>query len=145
MSFMNHNIGALISARVGTGLGAARAAGTVNGAAIDRKPIGGTGFDSAKLVVITGAESGSPTARSSACTIQDSDDGTGGWVNYTPPHGVATLTVAAASSIGEVSVDLSSAKRFIRVVDVVAFTGGTSPTLFASSVVVLGGADELPL
>lgn len=144
MSYMNHNIGALIRGVVGTPPAAAKSAGTVNGAAIDRKPVGLPGFDSCKLIVATGAESGSPTARSSTCTIQDSDNGSTGWANYVPPNGAASVAVTAASSIGEVNVDLSSARRFIRVVEVVAFTGGTTPTLLTNAIVVLGG-DEMPL
>lgn len=142
--YMNRNGGALSKAALGTVSAAAKSAGTVNGTAIDRKPVGSPGFDSCKLIQNTGVTSGTPTSFTVTSTIQDSADGSTGWANYTPPNGSAALVADTASAIKEVNVDLSSAKRYIRVAEVTAFVGGTAPTVLTSAVVVLTGSDEMP-
>lgn len=123
----------------------ARSAGAANGTGIDR-----TGFNSVLLVGQTGAETGSPTARSVDFKIQHSDVVGSGYVDYTPsiPNPGATgalAQIAAVSTLKKRSIDLKTAKPFIRVVATTAFTGGTSPTLLSSAVLVLGGADVLPI
>jgi len=132
--FQTHNIGALIKAFLGVAPGA-RSAGAVNGPAIDRM-----GYGSATITVVTGAETGTPSARSSTCKLQDSADGSTGWADIAG----ASVAVAAVDSVGEVDVNLAGAKRYVRVVNTTAFTGGTSPTLLSSATLVLGGADKLP-
>jgi len=133
--YQTHDIGALTATRAGS-LPAARSAGAANGAAIDRK-----GYGSAILSVITGAETGGPSARSSTCKIQDSADGSTGWADLAD---APTVAVAAVDSVGEAAINLAGAKRYIRVVNTTAFTGGTSPTLLSAATVQLGGADKLP-
>lgn len=132
--FQTHNIGALIKAFLGVAP-AARSAGAVNGPAINRQ-----GYGSCTLIVTTGAETGSPSARSSTCKLQDSADGSTGWNDLAG----ASVAVAAVDAVGEVDVNLAGAKQFIRVVNTTAFTGGTTPTLLSSAAVALGGADKLP-
>lgn len=132
--FQTLNIGALIKAVFGVAP-AAQSAGAVNGAAIDRQ-----GYGSCVLIAQTGAETGSPSARSSTCKLQDSADGSTAWADITG----ASVAVAAVNTAGEVDVNLAGAKRYIRVVNTTAFTGGTTPTLASSATVVLGGADKLP-
>lgn len=120
----------------------ASAAATINGASIDR-----INYQSAVLVANTGAETGSPSARSLNAKIQHSTDGSTGWNDYTDPTtgAVAAITaITAASTQAKVAVNLSAAKRYIRVVETVAFTGGTSPTLAVSGHVILGGALVTP-
>jgi len=124
------------------------AAGVRNGAAIDRNVAGGVMYHSATLYAASGAETGAPSARTLDAKIQDSADGSTGWADYIPP---GQLTVAAipqivaANAEAEVDVDLSGAKKFIRVVETLGFTGGTAPTLGATETVVLGGADRTPV
>lgn len=123
------------------------AAGARNSAAIDRATPGGNFFNSATLVQKTGAIAGSPSAQTVDAKIQDSPDGSTGWADY-KPDGVTTAAIAqltAANAVGEVDVDLSGAKRYIRVVETVAFTAGTSPTIGADSTVILAGADRTPV
>jgi hypothetical protein len=124
------------------------AAGARNGAAIDRSPAGGIHYNGLTLYAASGAETGAPSARTLDAKIQDSADGSTGWADYIPP-GQATVAaipqITAANSEAEVDVDLSGAKRYVRVVETLAFTGGTAPTLGAQETVVLGGADRTPV
>jgi len=129
------NIAAFIKPALGT-VPEAASAGSVNGPAIDR-----LGYGSCELVVATGAATGTPTTTSVTSKLQHSDDGSTSWTDLTDGAGP---TVAAASSIGSVGVDLAGAKRFVRVSRTVAFTGGTTPTVGVASTVILGGADKLP-
>jgi hypothetical protein len=135
---MNSNssqVGAYISPKVGN-VPLANSAGTRNGTAVDRD-----GFDSCVLHGQTGASTGTPTSFTYALKLQESDDGSTGWADIT---GAAITTVTAASTAAKVNVNLSGSKRYIRAVETIAFVGGTSPTLAASSVIVLGGPDSLP-
>jgi hypothetical protein len=114
---------------------AASSAATRNSAAIDR-----LGFESAVLVVQSGATSGTPTTQTLDAKLQDSADGSTGWADYSPPQGSAAVTqVTAADTTARVNVDLSGAKRYVRVAQTVAFTGGTSPTLLNNAALVLAG------
>lgn len=138
----NKNSGAYFKVAAGN-VPAAVAAGTRNSAAIDR-----LGYQSCKLATQTGATSGTPTSFTVNAKVQDSADGSTGWADYVPPRGVAAdaaiTALAAASAVGTKDIDLSSAKRYVRVVEVTAFVGGTAPTVGCVSELVLGGADFLP-
>ena len=125
------DIGAQV--RVVTGVAPqASAAGAVNGSAIER-----VGFDSCVLHVRAGNATGTPTALTLDAKLQDSADGSSGWADIT---GAAITQIAAASGEAHVDVNLRGAKKYIRVVQTVAFTGGTTPTLNHTSTVTLGGA-----
>ncbi len=130
----SHDIGAQIKEVTGT-VPAAQAAGAVNGAAIDR-----INYGSAVLFVTTGAETGSPSARSVTSKIQDSDDGSSGWNDVSG----MSLAVSAINSSGRLKLNLAGVKRYIRVVSTAAFTAGTSPTLANQASVILGGATAIP-
>lgn len=134
------NVGSELKVATGN-VPVAASAGTRNGAAIDRQ-----GFLSCVLVAVSGAVSGSPSAQTLDAKLQDSADGSTGWADYVPAGaGSGAITqITAANTLARKNIDLSKAKRHIRVVEVVGFTGGTSPTLGAQEVVVLGGADVLP-
>lgn len=128
-------IGHLISAKAGT-VPVAASAGTRNGSAIDRQ-----GMGSCVLQAQSGASSGTPTSFTLNAKLQDSDDGSTGWADYTPPSGTAAITaITAVNTNAEKDIDLAGAKRYVRVQEVVAFVGGTAPTLGAATSVVLGGA-----
>jgi hypothetical protein len=134
-----NNVGHLVQVKVGL-VPIASAGATRNGTGFDR-----TGFDSCVLVGELGAATGTPTSFTYDLKIQHSDVVGSGYADYTPPSGTASLTQQTAGSVVvEKDIDLSAAKQFIRVVEVVAFVGGTSPTLPCSAVLVMGGAEELP-
>lgn len=120
---------------------AAASAGTRNSSAIDR-----LGYGSCVLAESVGATTGSPSSFTVDAKIQDSADGSTGWADYSPPlsASAAITQITAASTIGIKNVDLSGAKRYIRVQEVVAFSGGSTPTVGVASVVVLGGAVAKP-
>jgi hypothetical protein len=128
------DVGSAIVAKIGAG--PHTAAGTVNGSAIDRQ-----GKDSCVLVATSGAATGTPTSFTYDSKLQQSDDGSTGWADIS---GAAVAQITADATQKSVNVDLTGAKRYIRAVDVVAFVGGTSPTLPSGSVVVLGGSEVEP-
>lgn len=136
MNPQTRNIGAYIAATKGIKTQAA-AAGTVNGAAIDR-----VGRYSCVLQGSCGDATGSPSAQSVTHKLQHSADGSTGWADL---DNAALTAFTANDSAGEVDVDLSGALRYIRAVAVVAFTAGTTPAIPVASTVVLGGSDTLPI
>jgi len=120
---------------------ASNQAGTVNGSAIDR-----INFDSIVLFGQTGPVSGSPTSFSIIYKVQHCDASGGTYTDYIPPNAstVAQIVLDAASQSKELTVNIRGAKQFIRIVQVAAFTGGSTPAALASSAVTLGGAYKLP-
>lgn len=123
--------------KLATGLvPSARSAATSQGTGIDR-----LGFDSVVLYAKAGAETGSPTGRTWDVTLEHSDSSGSG---YTALSGSAVSQITAASTSKRKSLSLKGAKRYIRVASVLAFTGGTTPTLNTDVTVVLGGAVEQP-
>lgn len=133
MGFFPTDVGAQVKSMRGISP-QSTAAATVNGPAIDRQD-----FFSAVLAGITGAATGSPTAISVIYKLQDSADGSTGWVDFG-----GSVTVDAVNEHGRVDVNLGSAKRYIRAVAVVSFTGGTTPQINIGAVVALGGAQIKP-
>lgn len=132
-------IGAYLKATVGT-VPAAPAAGTRNGAAIDRLHYG-----SCVLQASAGATTGTPTSFTLDAKLQDSADGTTGWADFVPHNGTAAVApIAVASTQATKNIDLAGAKRFVRVVETLAFVAGTAPTLGAACSVILGGAKDKP-
>lgn len=136
------NIGALIALATSVRPQAA-SAGTINGASIDRVAHNMAG--SCVLHQATGASTGTPTTISVQSTLQHSPDNST-WSNYEPDGATVQQTAAltAVNSDNAVAVDLTNANRYIRSVTVVAFTGGTSPTVLVAADVALGGAPVLP-
>jgi hypothetical protein len=118
------------------------AAATLNGTSIDRlahnMPL------SCLLHTQTGAVTGAPTAISVVSTVQDSADNTN-WANYLfdGVNAATTPAVTAISADGNYSVDLTLARRFLRISTVVGFTGGTTPTIGVAAELVLGGEQIL--
>ncbi|QSQ17185.1 hypothetical protein [Myxococcus landrumensis] len=135
MNANSTDAGVLVGIRPGT-VPAAVGAGTRNSAAVDR-----LGFDSCVLAASTGAATGTPSGMSLAAKLQESADGQGGWTDL-PGASIESLT--APNGVARVNVRLSTAKRYVRVVEAVTLAGGTSPTLGASSLLVLCGPDEIP-
>ncbi len=137
-------VGPEVATRIGIDP-SARSAGTATGTGIDRR-----GFNSCVLVGQTGAVTGAPSVQTVDFKLQHSDTLGGSYTDYTPsipqpsPTG-ALAQIAAASTVKKRSIDLKTAKAFIRVSATTAFTGGTTPTLNSSALLVLGGADVLPI
>ena len=107
--------------------------------------ITGTGFDrqgylSALLVAKNGAASGAPTSYTIDAKIQDSADNT----TFADLTGASITQITADNTDQTKAIDLSGAKRYIRVVVTVTFVGGTSPKVEVDADVILGGADTLP-
>lgn len=113
---------------------ASRAAGTAQSAAVNR-----VDYSEAIVALLAGAASGSPTAINVSVDVQHSDDGTA-WSNLAT--NVASVT--AANSTAYAGVDLSGAKKFVRAVVNVSFTGGTSPEIECACAVILGGTRKIP-
>ena len=111
--------------------------GSVNGPAINR-----LGFDSCVLHTAAGAVTGSPTGQTLDAKLQDSADGSTGWADLVPA--IAIVQITADDSEAQVDADLSGVKKFIRVVQAVVLTGGTTPAWAVGSTVTLGGAAEVP-
>lgn len=120
--------------------------GTTDGTGVDRSLIGMP--MSCKLVASSGATVGAITAD---VKLQDSADNSA-WADYVPPRGPTGTTpgVAAdgaapqltgANQLTEKSIDLSSARKYVRARSVVA-GGGTS--LAVEAHIVFGAGDTLP-
>jgi hypothetical protein len=114
-------------------------AGTVNGVVIDR-----IGYYDAIAHLSCGATTGAPTAQSAKLTIYhgELEDGSDMTV-YNAVEGLGggayETGVVASDNIGTwIDVDLAGAKRYIRGVVTVAFTGGTTPKQLVAATLILG-------
>jgi len=108
---------------------AARAAATTNSSAYDCKE-----FGKASLLVRSAAETGTPDARTLDVKLQGSLDESGdNWVDIT--SGAITQITAANANQQKYDIVIQGMRR-VRVVHVLAFTNGTTPTL--QTQVVLG-------
>lgn len=136
-----HNIGSYV-VPITSVFPESAAAGTINGASIDRALHNMP--QSCVLHQVAGAESGAPTTASVQTKLQDSPDNST-WSDY--KAGTAnvqeTAALTAANSENTTSIDLGGANRFIRAVTIVAFMGGTSPAILVAADIILGGEREL--
>lgn len=110
---------------------------SANGPAIDRQ-----GFANAELFVDVGDVEGSPTAFTVNLKLQDSADGSTGWADL---PGAAIQQVSAANTQRTLSLNLAGARRYVRAVLTISFTGGTSPNVAVAAALVLGGSDVRPV
>ena len=140
-TYLSNNIGAEILPVAGLAA-LNNAAGTRNGAAIDRLQNGAMA-NSLVLACNVGATTGSPSAQTYDCKVQDSADGSTGWTDIS--GAAITQKTTATAALVQRDVDLAPARRFIRVVEVVALTGGSTPGTPAAVDVILGGFDRLPV
>lgn len=145
MASVARNIGAQLKFGPGA-VPKAETPATVNGPAIDRMSIiGRQGYMSCVLVGECGSATGTPSPQTYDVKLQHSAASGSGYTDFTDDQGNGALTQITADDTSErTNVDLSSAKRYIRVVRVVALTGGSSPALPCFDFVMLGGAQELP-
>lgn len=123
----------------------ANGAGTRNGTGID---LSATRAGSAVLVAHVGAPTGAPSSFTYDLKLQHSNDNgvTDAWSDYAPPGGASgAIAQQSAAGLTELDVDLGGAKRYMRTVETIAITGGSSPTVPASAALILGGAHDLPV
>jgi hypothetical protein len=139
----SRNIGAYISA-VTSVEPQAGANAAINGTGIDRMAHNGNPL-SCVLHTVLGALAGGPATTSVVSKLQDSADGTT-YADYMPDGAnVATSTaLTAANTENSLSVDLTAARRFIRVVTTPTLTGGTTPSASLMAEVILGGEPIYP-
>lgn len=120
----------------------AQTAATVEGSGIDRCAPGDQQYQSCQLFVSVGPTTGTPDSFSVAVTMEDSADNLS-FAAMSPA--VAITTITAINTSQYVNVNLKGARRYVRAVAVVAFVGGTSPTVGIAANVTLGGATKLPV
>ncbi len=117
------------------------AAATLNGVSADRMPPGKAGgFLSALLWCSAGIASGSPTAQTVDCKLQDSSDDS----TFADVTGETLTQLTADSTQATKSTNLAGLKRRVRLVVTIAFTGGSSPKWDVAAGIVLGGAQVKP-
>lgn len=124
----------------------AASAGTQTSAAIDRLA-NGVKLDSCVLLAESGAIAGAPSTQTVDTKLQHCDTSGGSYADYTPDGTAAsgaTGQITAANKRARKSIDLRGAKQYLKVVQVVAFSGGTSPTIGTAAQVIFGAADTLP-
>lgn len=116
---------------------AVRANGTVDGIAVDRASTGGS---DGSLVVI---QTGTITDGSHAVVIQDSNDGSTGWVAIPSEQLQGTSpTIGAADDDLIYEVGILSSRRYLRVS--VTTTGATTGGV-VGAVIVLGESRNIPV
>ncbi|RJS19564.1 hypothetical protein DRW03_21265 [Corallococcus sp. H22C18031201] len=141
----NVQVGAYVLCAIQGVSPASQAAGTRTGSPIDVSR-----FQSGVVVGNIAAAANTPTAASVTYSLESSADGTGGWAPVKDVDGVAVQVVADALAAKAVEVDvnlqwLPTGHTFIRVKEVVALTGGTSPTVVTGATLTLGGGQRLPV
>lgn len=129
------NIGAFIRSNIGI-LPQTALAGTFTGPSVDRQD-----FDSAVIHGMTGAATGTPTTQSVIYKLQDSADDS----SFEDVANVDLAAMIADNDNGELDVNLSGLRRYVRLAAVVAFTGGSSPAIPIAATLTLGGARSRPV
>jgi hypothetical protein len=138
------NIGALAVPTSGVRPQSA-SAGAINGASVDRAarnmPL------SCLLHQNVGALGGAPSTTSVVTKLQDSADNSS-FADYAPANQnnvvQACAALTATNTDNAVGINLSSARRYIRAVTTVAFTGGTAPTALVAATLVVAGENLVP-
>lgn len=124
-------------------IAATAASATTNGTAIDKALLQ---YKEGMFVAQLGAATGTPAGVSVAFQVQDSADNSA-WANVTDPtlvENAGLLTLTAVSTIGRVAFRPKGLRRYVRLVQVNALTGGSSPTIFASADCYLYGPERTP-
>jgi len=114
----------------------------VNGTGIDRLVVNGP-FTSCSVFATSGTSTGSPGTQAGVFTLQDSADNVT-FANYLPPGytSAPTLTLSADNSAGQMGIDLSGARQYVRVTATGTYTTITAQ-LYAA-MIVFGGAVTEP-
>ncbi len=116
----------------------AQTAGTVNGIVIDR-----FGFADAVVHLGLGVATGTPTAQGVALKMQTGTLADGSDMEDAAGDIIAALT--ANSTQAELNLDLKGYSRYIRAVETVTFTGGTTPAIPVAVTVALGNPINQPV
>lgn len=129
------NIGAFIGAKKAikpTNAGA----GAINGTGFDR-----TGEQSCTFIVMCGDASGSPSAQTVDCKLQDSADNS----TFADVSGATADQLTGDDESAYKDFNLSGLRQYVRLVVTVALTGGSTPAIPVAASLILGGSDNLPL
>ena len=115
-------------------------AGVTTGTEFDRLGSGEYQFESVCLVVQVGVDTGTPDAFTVDCVLQESSVSGSGYTD------VASITqIDGEGEIENVCYNLNSLKQYIRPEFTVAFTGGSSPTIYTSSAYLFGDSKTEPV
>lgn len=132
------DIGAMLQVEQGTPP-LADTGSTVNGTGIDRSQ-----FQSCVLGLSSGAATGTPCTQLGDARLQDSADNST-FADFTDDQGNgAVAQISGDDEDAYTAINLRTAEKFIRVVRVIAFTGGSSPDWPVATPVILGGALNTP-
>lgn len=104
-------------------------------------------FQSALIKITAGAKTGTPTTVNVKAKVQhcDTEGGTYADIAVGPANpAVAVSDITDQNQERYLELDLSGLKEFIKVVFEVAFTGGSTPSIFLASEAVLGGGPVIP-
>ena len=113
------------------------AAATINGPFVDRKDC-----ESLLLKGYAGAETGSPTSKTVDFKLQDADTLAGaGSADVT---GGALTTITADDADEKLDIDARGVKQFVRMVCVVAFVSGSTPTCPVAGTIIFGNTKKTP-
>lgn len=148
-----HNIGQLAALKRLSAAASATAAGTgdsatTTGATIDRFGFGTGGIPSSMILgVAYDATLATDKTLSIGYAIQDSADGTT-WADYATATyatvAVGTTGASVAAGMFEASIDLGSAKRYVRANFAIDLSATGTDTAVARAVGVFSGGDRLP-
>lgn len=116
----------------------------LEGIAVDRFPEVGKQFDSCVFHLQRGTTSSDPDPHTVEAKLQESSVEADG-PTWTDIAGSTLGPLGVDNSEAQANVDLTGAKRYIRGVATVAFTGGTTPAIPVSADIILGGPKELPV
>lgn len=105
-------------------------AGTTNGVIVDR-----LGYGSGAMYVAAGAVGGSPSAISVIVTLQHGNDS---GLSDAASISAAAITLTAENTDAMLYLRLAGCKRYVRLVSVVSFTGGTTPSIAVNAGFILG-------
>jgi len=130
MKNITHAIKHVVALLVGT-------AGANNGTGIDR-----SGYDEIKVLVSTGAATGTPTSYSVDAKLQDSADNS----SFADVSDVEIKQITADNTTATMEkINCSTLRRYVRVVTTPAYVGGTSPKVPVAVTVLLGQAKSEPV
>lgn len=115
------------NAFLGNSVAPAAQSASVNGAGVDC-----TGVDGPINAISTvGAATGAPTSYTVTAKLQESDTSGGTYTDI-----VTQSSPGAQAAAGSVAVRGIREKKFVRVVQTIAFVAGTSPTIATSAVLI---------
>lgn len=115
-------------------------AATLTGDAIDRQ-----GYMSAMLVVSVGAATGTPSSFTVDVHLHESTASGSGFDNCETDVGTTSITqITTENQIVMLRVNLQNAERYLKVITDVTVSGGSSPKVPVSTVLLLGDADTNP-